>query len=122
MDELTPEQARAALDTVERARRQVVDEIDIPAWYWASVAAGWIVLGVIADLDHPAATSVATLAFGAVHSWVAPRVVNGRHRNHRLSVRAAIESPRQLDGDLIEPGHEIHAECLHGRLLVRVPR
>jgi hypothetical protein len=39
-----------------------------------------------------------------------------------VSGRAAIESPRQLDGDLIEPGHEIHAECLHGRLLVRVPR
>ena len=43
-------------------------------------------------------------------------------RARRSSVRAAIESPRQLDGDLIEPGHEIHAECLHGRLLVRVPR
>ena len=45
-----------------------------------------------------------------------------RMRGRHVSVRAAIESPRQLDGDLIEPGHEIHAECLHGRLLVRVPR
>ena len=45
-----------------------------------------------------------------------------RMRGRQVSVRAAIESPRQLDGDLIEPGHEIRAECLHGRLLVRVPR
>ena len=30
--------------------------------------------------------------------------------------------PRQLDGDLIAPGKEIRARCVHGRLLVRVPR
>jgi diacylglycerol kinase family enzyme len=45
-----------------------------------------------------------------------------RMRGRAVTVRAAIDSPRQLDGDLIEPGREIHAECLHGRLLVRVPR
>ena len=41
MDELTTEQARAALDTVERSRRKVIDEIDVPAWDWAGVAASW---------------------------------------------------------------------------------
>jgi hypothetical protein len=88
MQELTPEQAQAALDTVERSRRRVIDEIDVPGWYWASVGAGWIILGVIADLNQPWATTAATLAFGAGHSWVAPRVIDGRGRNHRLSVRA----------------------------------
>ena len=43
-------------------------------------------------------------------------------RGRAVTVRAAIDTPRQLDGDLIEPGREIHAECVHGRLLVRVPR
>jgi YegS/Rv2252/BmrU family lipid kinase len=37
-------------------------------------------------------------------------------------VRSATEAPRQLDGDLVAPGREIRATCLHGRLLVRVPR
>jgi hypothetical protein len=90
MDELTPEQARAALDTVERSRRRVIDEIDVPAWYWISLAAGWIVLGVIAELNQPLVATLATLAFGAVHSAVAPRVINGRHRSRRVSVRADV--------------------------------
>jgi hypothetical protein len=94
MNDITPEQARAALDTVEHSRRLVIDEIDVPAWYWVSVAAGWIGLGVIADLNHPWLTSVATLIFGAGHSWVAPRVLNGRRRNRRLSVRADLAGPR----------------------------
>ena len=94
MDELTPEQARAALDTVERSRRRVIDEIDVPAWYWAGLAAGWIALGVLADLDIPWVTTVATLAFGAVHSVIAPRVVNGRHRSRQISVRADVAGPR----------------------------
>ena len=37
-------------------------------------------------------------------------------------VRAHSDAPRQLDGDLIAPGREIRARCVHGRLLVRVPR
>ena len=45
-----------------------------------------------------------------------------RMRGRQVTVRAAIDSPRQLDGDLIPPGKELRAECLHGRLLVRVPR
>ena len=39
-----------------------------------------------------------------------------------IVVRAASAAPRQLDGDLIAPGRELRAECVHGRLLVRVPR
>src|SRR4051812_18726762 len=94
MNELTPEQARAALDTVERSRRSVIDEIDVPAWYWGSVAAGWVVLGVITDWDHPWVSLVATLVFGAVHAWVAPRVIDGRHRSDRVRVRADVAGPR----------------------------
>ncbi len=66
-------------------------------------------------------------------SWIplALRVITRRRRSdeliHRLSgrtvvVRTAVETPRQLDGDLIGPGRELRMECLHGRVLVRVPR
>ncbi|WP_240641527.1 diacylglycerol kinase family protein [Nocardioides ferulae] len=39
-----------------------------------------------------------------------------------VSIRANIDTPRQLDGDSIGLGRELHMECLHGRVLVRVPR
>ena len=37
-------------------------------------------------------------------------------------VRTKEETPRQLDGDSIGPGRELRMDCIHGRLLVRVPR
>jgi YegS/Rv2252/BmrU family lipid kinase len=45
-----------------------------------------------------------------------------RLTGHTVSVRAAADTPRQLDGDSIGPGRELHCECVHGKLLVRVPR
>ena len=45
-----------------------------------------------------------------------------RMTGRTVSIRAAAEIPRQLDGDSIGPGRELHMECIHGRLLVRVPR
>ena len=83
-------EARSALDAVQRERRRVLDEVGLPAWYWWGLAIGWIVLGVIADLEHPWLTTAATLVFGAVHSTVAPRVVSGRNRTSQLSVRAEL--------------------------------
>ncbi len=37
-------------------------------------------------------------------------------------VRSSTDTPRQLDGDSIGLGRELRMECLHGRVLVRVPR
>lgn len=39
-----------------------------------------------------------------------------------IHVRAGSDTPRQLDGDSIGLGRELKMECIHGRLLVRVPR
>ncbi len=66
-------------------------------------------------------------------SWVplAARVLTKNKRTDELItrmtgrevvVRAGVDAPRQLDGDLIPPGKELRATCVHGRLLVRVPR
>ena len=65
-------EARAALLDVERRRRRVIDEIDVPAWYWWMLAGGWLVLGVVGDLTPVAVSAVATLVFGAVHAAIAP--------------------------------------------------
>ena len=45
-----------------------------------------------------------------------------RRTGSRVRVRASSDTPRQLDGDSIGEGRELHMECIHGRLLVRVPR
>jgi hypothetical protein len=87
---VTPLEARAALDTIEHGRLRVIEEIDLPHWYWWGLALGWIALGYITDLRHSWLTAAATLAFGAVHAAVAPRVVSGRHRSRSLSVRADV--------------------------------
>jgi hypothetical protein len=88
--ELTQAEAREALLEVERSRRRVIEEIDMPRWYWWGVALGWIGLGVVTDLDHPWLTAVATLVFGAVHSGVSQLVIGGRRRTTQLSVRADV--------------------------------
>jgi hypothetical protein len=92
--EITPQEARAALDTIDRGRRRVIDEIDLPRWYWWGLALGWIALGYITDLKHPWLTAAATLLFGAVHAAVAPRVASGRHRTHQLSVSEELTGRR----------------------------
>jgi hypothetical protein len=91
---LTPDEARSALDTIERGRSRVIDAIDVPRWYWWGLALGWIVLGVIADVGPAWLTTVATFAFGTIHASVAPRVISGRHASDGVSVRASVAPPR----------------------------
>jgi hypothetical protein len=68
----------------------VIDEIELPRWYWWGLALGWVALGFVTDLKHAWITAAATLVFGAVHASVAPRVASGRHRTQRLSVSAGL--------------------------------
>ena len=94
MPDIAPIDARQALDDIARRRRQVADEIAVPAAYWWAVAAGWIVLGLITDTGNAVAGLVATLVFGAVHAAVAPRLLTGRHGSHQLSVSADVAGRR----------------------------
>ena len=66
-------------------------------------------------------------------SWLplAVRILGKRSRTDELVnrmtgrsvvVRASHDTPRELDGDTIGPGRELRMTCIHGRLLVRVPR
>lgn len=45
-----------------------------------------------------------------------------RMRGRTITIRAASPTPRQLDGDPLGAGKELRMTCLHGRVLVRVPR
>jgi hypothetical protein len=84
--------ARTSLENIELRRQQIVAMINIPRWYWGSVAFGWIVLGAITDLHNPWATSGGTLLFGAAHASIAWRVLDGRHGSGQLSIRANLVS------------------------------
>ena len=104
---VTPTEAQAALDAIERRRLRVIDEIDVPWWYWWGLALGWIALGVIADVGPSWLTTVATIVFATVHASVAPRVISGRHASRDLSVRAGLAPPhlaRIVIGGLVALG------------------
>jgi diacylglycerol kinase family enzyme len=45
-----------------------------------------------------------------------------RMTGREVVITAHTDTPRQLDGDAIGLGRELRMECIHGRLLVRVPR
>ncbi|WP_372735376.1 diacylglycerol kinase family protein [Nocardioides sp.] len=45
-----------------------------------------------------------------------------RMTGRTVTVRASADTPRQLDGDSIGSGRELRMTCVHGRVLVRVPR
>ena len=83
-------EARSALTAVEHSRQQVIAEIDMPRWYRLGLAAGWIGLGVIADIGAGWLVAAATLAFGAAHAAAAQNVLSGRRRSGALSVRAEL--------------------------------
>jgi hypothetical protein len=87
-------EARLALSSIDQRRQQVIAEIDVPSWYWFALAAGWIGLGALANYGPPWASIVGTVAFGAAHASVAPRVLSGRHGSSRLSVRSDLVSRR----------------------------
>lgn len=101
---VTPLQARAALDTIEHGRQRIIAEIDLPRWYWAGLALGWIGLGLVTDLASPWITVGATFAFGTIHAAVARRVLSGRHRTQDLSISAEVagrQAPRLVIGGLV---------------------
>jgi hypothetical protein len=86
MHRMTESEARAALLSIDDRRRQVLQEVDMPGWYWWAVAAGWVAIGLLTDFGPSWASGVGTFLFGASHAAVAPRVLTGRHRTGQLSV------------------------------------
>ncbi len=92
--EVTEAEARLALTSIEQRRQQVIAEIDLPSWYWISLAAGWIVLGVLTQYGPSWATFAGTVVFGAVHAAVSPRILSGRHASPYLSVHSDLINRR----------------------------
>ena len=87
-------EARLALHGVEQARKRVIDQIDMPWWYWWGLAACWIGLGIAADVANPWLMIAATFTFGAVHSYVSWRLLAGRQRTSDVRVRADVAGRR----------------------------
>ncbi|MEV0764998.1 hypothetical protein [Nocardia sp. NPDC050435] len=94
MDNITPDQARAALDAADRAREQVAEEVGLPRGYWWAMAAGWLALGAIGQFGPWWLVVAATIAFGAGHAALAARLLDGRRRTGRLQVSVAVAGRR----------------------------
>ena len=91
----TQAEAHVALHDVARAREQVIGEIGMPWWYWWGLAGCWVALGVLSDLGVAAwVAAVATVAVGAVHSYVFQRLVGGRNRSGDVQVRRDVAGRR----------------------------
>jgi hypothetical protein len=85
-DHITPAEARDALAAVDRGRREVLNEMGLPGWYWWSLALGWVALGIITDLGHPWLSAAGTVVFGAAHAAAFGSVAHGRRRSERVSI------------------------------------
>jgi hypothetical protein len=72
----------------------VIDQIGMPSWYWWSLAACWLGLGVSSDVADQWVTVAATFAFGALHSTVSQRLLAGRRRTSDIKVRADVAGRR----------------------------
>src|SRR4051794_20923189 len=94
MTDTAPEQARAALDAVERAQRQVAEQVGLPRGYWWAMAAGWIVLGTLGSVAPQWLAGAATVTFGSAHAIAASRLLDGRRRTDQLRVSAAVAGRR----------------------------
>ncbi len=94
MDDIAPEQALAALETADRARRRVAEEVGLPRGYWWGMAAGWLVLGTVNHVGPAWLASALTVGFGVGHSVLASRLLDGRRRTDGLRVSAAVAGGR----------------------------
>lgn len=91
---ISESEASFALGSIEQRRKQVIAEINVPPWYWAALAGGWIALGVIADFAPPWAYIAGTVLFGAAHASIAPHVLSGRRGSRELSVHGDLVNKR----------------------------
>ncbi|UWE11204.1 hypothetical protein [Actinacidiphila bryophytorum] len=94
MDGIAAEEARTALDAADRARRQVEQEVGLPRGYWWAMAGGWLLLGVLGSEAPRWAAGMATVVFGAAHTTLASRLLDGRRRTGRLQVSRSVAGHR----------------------------
>lgn len=91
MNETTGDNARSALEAVDKVQQRVSDDIGLPRWYWWMTAAGWVALGVLGTFAPVWAAVTGTVLFGALNATLAGRLYDGTRgtagvRLHRSAV------------------------------------
>lgn len=94
MEGITSGEAREALAVAENARRIVAAEVGLPRVYWWFLAAGWLALGALGQFGPSWLTTLATVGFGAAHSFFASRLLDGRNRTSGLQVSRSVTGRR----------------------------
>ena len=54
-----PDEASAALASIQARQAQVIRAAQIPSWYWWAVAAGMVIIGVATDTRRPLVLGIA---------------------------------------------------------------
>ena len=91
---ISHDDAAAALASVARARQDVAQEVGLPTWYWWSIAAWWVGISVLNELEIPWLTIAVTVVLGAVHASLAGRLLSGRRRTSDLQVSGDVAGRR----------------------------
>jgi len=79
--------AAEALGEVHRRREQVVRAALVPAWYWWTVAAMTVALGIVVDTHRTAALAVAIPVYVLVVAGLTAQMIFGLRRGARLNER-----------------------------------
>jgi len=87
---ISHDNAAEALKSVARARQQIAQEVGLPTWYWWSMAAWWVGIGALTELEIPWLTAAVTLVLGATHATVAGRLLSGRRRTAEVQVSGEV--------------------------------
>ena len=96
MADIDPEEALDALESANRARKQMSDEVGLPKGYWWAMAAGWLALGAIAQFCPWWVSVAATVVFGVGHSILASRLLSGARRTSGVQVSREITGVKNV--------------------------
>ncbi len=94
MAHISAQQAQDSLAAAQQARQRVANAVGLPRLYWWGMAAGWIILGAIGETRSAWAIAVSTAAFGAIHAYLASRLLRGRNRTRGVQLSESVVDRR----------------------------
>lgn len=91
---ISPSDAARSLADIGNRQARVIDEVLVPGWYWWTVAALTVVLGVVVDSHRAALVALAAAIYVVLVAGVTVWMIMGRNRarvsRHLLGDRGAL--------------------------------
>lgn len=90
------DEAAAALSAVQERQRQIVDQAQLPTWYWSAIGALMVAFAATVDSyrNHPVVIGVSVAIFVAavlsLTGWAIRRVARAQVSGHILGARGVL--------------------------------